>query len=321
MTHNSDPIPPRPTPPVRQLVAALGIGIFAVATAAIWVRLSIAAMPTAVRDAPGFGLGFGSWFALARLTVAAVLLLPQWPKLLRSGHSRASFGWAIAAGCCLGLHFALWLSSLSYTSIAAATVLVTSNPLWIALLSWWCFGDRPTGKMLAGIGVALAGSAAVAGANSAPDVSMAQPALGNLLALLGAWAVSAYLLLGRTAQRRGLTLTEYSTIAYTSAALLLLPAPALFGASYLDYPLPVFGYVALSALLPQLVGHTAINWCVRWTSPTIVTLAVLFEPLLSTTLGIWLFDEVPSPLVAIGAAVMLGGIALAIAARPRDRAG
>ncbi|MGD1901414.1 MAG: DMT family transporter [Geitlerinemataceae cyanobacterium] len=312
--------PPPTGPPVWKIAAVLCLGIAAVATAAIWVRLSIAAMPSAVRAASGFGLGFGSWFALARLTIAAVLLLPKWPAVLRSrreGRTVGAFGWAIAAGACLGLHFALWLSSLSYTSIAAATVLVTSNPLWIALLGWWCFGDRPTAWSFGGIGIALAGSAAIALSGAVPTAIAGQPALGNLLALLGAWAVSAYLLLGRTAQRRGLTLAEYSTIAYASAATLLLPVPALFGASYTAYPLPVFGYVLLSALLPQLVGHTAINWSVRWVSPTIVTLAVLFEPLISTTLGIWMFDEVPSPTMAIGAIVMLGGVVLAIVAQPR----
>jgi drug/metabolite transporter (DMT)-like permease len=314
-TSNSYPSPWR-------ILAVLGVGICAVATGAIWTRLAIAAIDVSLRQEAGFGVRFGSWFALARMVMASVLLLPNW-RGLRVESAKTGGRWAIAAGACLGLHFALWLSSLSYTSIAAATVLVTSNPLWMVLLCWGLLGERPTRRNLLGIAIALAGSIAIAFADTgfSPDANPAlvaqttQPLFGNLLALLGAWAVSAYLLLGRSAQHRGLTLSVYSAIAYTSAALLLLPVPALLGASYTDYPPEVFGYVLLSALLPQLVGHTAINWCVRWVSPTIVTIAILAEPIISTTLGIWIFSEIPSVKVILGAIVVLVGIAIAVTKR------
>jgi drug/metabolite transporter (DMT)-like permease len=305
-----------------RILTVLGVGICAVATGAIWTRLAIAAIDLNLRQEPGFGIKFGSWFALMRMVIASVLLLPNW-RGLRGPSLKTGGGWAIAAGVCLGLHFALWLSSLSYTSIAAATVLVTSNPLWMVLLCWGLLGERPTRRNLLGIAIALAGSIAIAfadtGFSSATNPALAShttpPLFGNLLALLGAWAVSAYLLLGRTAQRRGLTLSAYSAIAYTSAALFLLPVPALFRASYLDYPPEVFGYVLLSALLPQLVGHTAINWCVRWVSPTIVTIAILAEPIISTTLGVWIFGEIPSLKVILGAIVVFAGIAIAVTKR------
>jgi drug/metabolite transporter (DMT)-like permease len=70
----------------------------------------------------------------------------------------------------------------------------------------------------------------------------------------------------------------YSVVAYSVAALVLLPLPLAFGASYLGYPARVYFYIVLMALLPQLVGHTSINWSMRSLSPTLVTLVILFEP-------------------------------------------
>jgi drug/metabolite transporter (DMT)-like permease len=210
------PQPSNSSPDPWRIFVVLLVGICAVATAAIWLRLAIAAMDEVTRQEAGFGLRFGSWFALARLTMAAVLLLPNW-RGLHVPSLKTGGGWAIAAGACLGLHFVLWLSSLSYTSIAAATALVTSNPIWMVLLCWGLLGERPTRRTLLGIAIALTGSIAIAFADTglSPDTNpalttdLSQPLFGNLLALFGAWAVSAYLLLGRSAQRRGLTLSVY----------------------------------------------------------------------------------------------------------------
>ncbi|BAW02212.1 drug/metabolite transporter permease [Thermus thermophilus] len=105
-----------------------------------------------------------------------------------------------------------------------------------------------------------------------------QPLLGDLLAVFGAVAASFYFLLGREAQRRGLSTLEYVRVAYTTAALLLLPLPYLFGGGYGGYPLEVYAYLLLMALLPQLVGHTSFNWATRHIPPVLVTLAILFEP-------------------------------------------
>ena len=135
--------------------------------------------------------------------------------------------------------------------------------------------------------------------------------LGNFLALAGSWAVSLYLLLGREAQRRGLGIGGYIAIAYTVAAIVLLPLPIVFGVSYTGYPHIVYFYILLTAALPQLVGHTILNWAVVQISPTLVTLAILFEPVAASILGYLLFGEVPAPAVLAGAAVLLFGVATA----------
>lgn len=237
--------------------------------------------------------------------------MPTWRRTPWRQISRRAIFYALAAGVFLAFHFATWITSLSYTSIAAATTLVTSNPLWISLLSWWWFGEKPTARTALGIAIALIGGIFISLGGMEGTASGTNPLLGNFLALVGSWAVSLYLLLGREAQRQGLAVGAYAIVAYGSAALVLLPLPGLFGASYTGYPTPVYFYILLTALLPQLVGHTSINWAVRWVSPTLITLLILFEPVCSSLLGYWLFAEVPTLWLLVGAVLLLLGVAIA----------
>lgn len=280
------------------------IGILAVSTAAIWIRLAIAT--AGVRS-----VGFSLVLAATRLTLASLLLLPTGWRIPWRQISRGSIAYACAAGVVLAFHFATWITSLSYTSIAAATTLVNTNPLWIALLSWVWFREKPTFQTVLGMGIALIGGILIGLGGVEGTAIGSNPLWGNFLALVGAGAVSFYLLLGREAQRRGLGLGGYAIVAYGSAALVLLPLPRLFNTSYAGYPTAVYFYILLTALLPQLVGHTSLNWAVRWASPTLVTLTILFEPVFASVLGYWIFGEVPTFWVFVGALVLLIGVAIA----------
>jgi drug/metabolite transporter (DMT)-like permease len=127
--------------------------------------------------------------------------------------------------------------------------------------------------------------------------------------------ISLYLLLGREAQRRGLGIGTYVAVAYSAGAFVLLPLPLLFGSNYVGYPFAVYLYIFFMAIAAQVVGHTTINWAMRWISPTFVTLAILFEPVSSSFLGFLVFNELPGLLVLAGAVVLLGGVAIAISGR------
>ena len=96
---------------------------------------------------------------------------------------------------------------------------------------------------------------------------------------------------------------------------MLLPLPMLFGSNYLGYPPAVYLYIFLMAVAAQVIGHTTINWAMRWISPTFVTLAILFEPVSSSVLGFLMFHELPGTLVLAGAVILLGGVAIAISGR------
>jgi drug/metabolite transporter (DMT)-like permease len=283
-----------------QVAGVLLLGILAISFGSILVRLALAASGDR-------SLAFSLVMSAGRMGFAALLLLPGFKSPIRA---RGGIPFALAAGAALALHFAFWITSLSYTSVAASTALVTTNPVWVTLLGWLLFGERPSGLTLLGVGVALVGGLLI-GLGDAQGGGT-NPLLGDLLALLGALAASFYFLLGREAQRRGLSLLEYVRVAYTTAFLILFPLPYLFGGGYGGYPGVVYLYILLMALLPQLVGHTSFNWATRHISPVLVTLAVLFEPVGASLLAFLLFGEVPGLQVILGALVLLLGVALAV---------
>lgn len=286
-----------------QVGAILTIGVLAVSTAALFIRLAFQAAGTQ-------GVGFSLVLAASRLTLAAVFLLPAWRGLRAAHPSRQAFFYSMGAGVCLAIHFATWITSLSYTSIAASAALVTTNPIWVTLLSWVWFREKPSLKTILGIGLALVGSLLVAFGDGGTGLGR-QPWLGNGLALVGSWAISLYFLLGREAQRRGLTISSHVALTYGTAAIVLLPLPLLVGATYWGYPPKVYLYIALIALFPQLIGHTSFNWAVRWISPTLVTLTILAEPIGASLLGFLVLGENPGLPVMLGALIILTGVAIA----------
>ncbi len=296
--------------PRWQIWLVLAGGILAVSTAAIFVRLAIA---DAGLRSPAFTL----FLAASRLAIAALILpllsLGQPPRRLASADSVVLARWA---GLCLAIHFATWITSLSYTSIAASTALVTTNPLWVALIGWLVWQERLSRRSLLGIGLALAGGLLIGWGSSGGASPGSAPRLGNGLALVGAIAASGYMILGREAQHQGLSTRAYGAIAYSTAALLLLPLPSLLGLAYRQLPASVYGWVLLMGIVPQLVGHTSINWVLRWVSPTWVSLAILFEPVGASLLGYWLFGERPDLWVGFGAGLLLLGVAIALLGAP-----
>ncbi|NJP09763.1 MAG: DMT family transporter [Leptolyngbyaceae cyanobacterium RU_5_1] len=297
----------RDRPSACQLTLVLTVGIAAVSTSAILVRLATAA-------AGAHGIGFSLVLSASRLLLAALMLLPAWRSVHRNQPTSAAWRYAGASGIALALHFVTWISSLSYTSIAASTTLVTTNPVWVALLSWLWFGEQPRQRTLVGISIALSGGILIGLSDTSSTSPGSQPLLGNGLALAGAWTFSLYFLMAREAQRQGLGVGSYSAISYSTAAIALLPLPLLTGASYVGYSPLVYGYILLTALLPQLIGHTSFNWAVRWVSPTLIALVILLEPVLSSLLGYIIFAEVPGLTVLIGALVLLTGVAIAVLA-------
>lgn len=291
-------------PPVWKIASILAVGTLAASTSAIIIRFAFAA-------ADAQGAGFSLVLAASRLTVASLMLLPAWRSFRGTSPTPQAIGFSVAAGLFLAAHFATWISSLSYTSVAASTSLVTTNPIWVALISWIWFKEKPAIATLVGIGFAITGSLVITVADAGTGGTGMNPPLGNALALIGSIAVSIHFLLGRQAQRLGLSVTNHIVVTYATAALGLLPLPFLFGASYTGYAPTVYLCIALMAIFPQLVGHTSFNWAVRWISPTLVALTILAEPIGSGLLAFIIFRENPGGLVILGGAIILTGVAIA----------
>jgi drug/metabolite transporter (DMT)-like permease len=283
--------------------AALAVGVLIVSTAALLIRLAIdaGAGPLAV--------------AAGRLTIAAAVVVPL--ALLRRGGELGRLqrrDWAIAAvaGLFLALHFATWIASLRYTSVASSVALVTTNPIWVGLLSWWLLGEPPTRRTATGIALAVLGSGLIIASDlaAAPGTAGRSPALGNALALAGAVAISGYFLVGRGLNRR-LSLLAYVAIVYGAAAIAMNAIAIGGGQPVWSIPAAAWLPIAAMAIGPQLVGHTLLNASLRHLSATFVALAILGEPVGSAILA-WLFlGETFTAMQLAGFATLLAGIVVA----------
>lgn len=287
-----------------QIVIILIIGIVGVSLSAIWIRLANDAV--ALDNKVGFSL----FLAASRLIVAALILLPSWKNFSRKNITPATLYYAIAAGICLAIHFATWITSLAYTSIAASTVLVTTNPIWVGLFNWWWYKEKLSKQNIIGIAIALCGGIIIAIADREVGGNHSNPILGDILALLGAVMSSLYIIFGAQAQRQGLTTGNYIAIAYSVSALCLFPLPFLSQTPYLGYSQSVYLYILLMAVMSQAIGHTSLNWSVRWISPTVVSLSLLFEPVVASVVGAIVFNEIPSLNLLLGGLIILLGIAI-----------
>lgn len=273
----------------------LGVAIAAVSSAAVLVRLA---------DAPGVVVAF------YRMVFASLILVPVTLRsLVRTPLRGRMLLLTLLAGALLGLHFATWISSLSFTTVAASVSLVTTAPLWVALFAWFFGGKAPTFAILVSVLLAVAGAAIIGFGDLSGGTA---PLLGDGLALIGAASAAGYLLLGRHVQRAGVGLNAYVGVAYATAAVALAPLPALFGMPYGGYAASTIGWVILLALVPQLIGHTGINYAMKRLDPTLVATTMLLEPIGATLLALVVFGESPAVLTIIGAAVLLGGVAFTV---------
>jgi drug/metabolite transporter (DMT)-like permease len=255
-----------------------------------------------------------------RLGFAALLLSPiAW---LRSGREirtaqRRDLVLGAVAGVFLAVHFASWITSLSYTSVASSTALVTTNPIFVAIASYLLFREKLAGGLIAGIALTATGSLLIALSDSSGGIG-SHPLLGDALALVGAVAVTGYFLAGQSARKR-LSLLAYIWLAYTTAAVVLVAWALLAGYSLFGYDLVVYILLLGLAVGPQLLGHTSFNWALRYLSATVIAVAILGEPISSTVLAFVLRGERPQWLQIVGGLVLLGGIVLAVLAE-RGRA-
>lgn len=282
--------------PSAQDALLLGVAVLAVSTSA-----PIIAACTAPALAIAFWRCFlgaavtGGWLALRRSTVSA----PR-PALLA----------AIAGGVLLALHFAAWIPSLRYTSVASAAALVATQPVWAALLAR-ARGARVSGWVWVGIAIALSGVVVLTGIDFALDP---RSLFGNALALLGAMLAAGYVSVGETA-RQHLPTAVYSTIGYGTAAAVLLPMALLSGAALSGYSARDWWLIVALTVLAQLIGHTLINRVLGSVSATVTSLAILFElPGAVIIAAAWLGLVPPLAVLPALALILLGLVVVVRAA-------
>lgn len=247
-----------------------------------------------------------------RLVIAAVLLSPFVFRAARDGRlSTPVLRSACLAGIAYAVHFGAWVTSLTLTSVAASVTLVTATPLLLTVVAFVTGRDRPDRRHIAAIAMALVGLVLIGGADLANEGAL----LGDGLAALGAVAMGAYMLIAR---RHGpsLDVWAFTGVATAVGGALLLAATVMMGVSVSFPSTEAFIYVALAALIPQLVGHSLLTWSLRHTRPTVVGIATVGEPVGSTILGwLWL-KEHPSGAVLLGCGVTIVAVLMALIGRP-----
>lgn len=297
--------------------AVVAVGVVFVSLSAIFIRLS---------DAPPLVI------AAYRMAFATVLMSPLYLRdLIRSGLPRAgrdtsvrgappsgiearrndralarAVGLSLLSGVFLALHFATWVTSLRYTSVASSTVIVTTNPMIVGLLAYFILKERISVRamlyMVAGFGGSIllaAGGFTIGG--SAP--------LGNLLAFIGALTVSGYMLIGRVV-RQSMSLNAYTFIVYATSAILLSVFALIAGNHFAPFSVRDFLLFLSLAVFCTLLGHSLFNWALKYLKPTVVATSILAEPVIASILAVILFREIPTVFTLVGGIIILASIYL-----------
>ena len=302
--------PPRPLIPP---LLAIPFGILAVSTASIFIRfIQVAAVSSLV---------IAAW----RLTLASLILAPI--AILRHRDELRSFTrreilLAMLSGVFLAVHFATWITSLEYTTVASSVVIVSTSPLWVALLAPLTIKEPISRLILIGMGLALVGGCIVGLSDSCvlvdgplrcppfADFVGGRAFLGDILALVGALTAGGYFLIGRRLREK-FSLIPYVFMVYGMAAVILILIMLAAGQSPFGHPPQVYPWLLLLALVPQLLGHSTFNWALRYLSAAYVSITLLGEPIGSAVLAYFILDEAPSGLMGFGAILILIGIFIA----------
>lgn len=294
-------------PPSKR--APSGWWMFAVLTAGVFAIASSAPIIRAISMRSGaYGPSGSVTIAAARMALASALLAPGWYLASRRGERAPRLAPTALAGVALALHFASWISSLSFTSMAASTVIVTTNPVWVALVTAIRERAWPSRASVLGLSISLAGALILTFGDAGSSQTGSNALLGDGLALIGAWAATGYYLASRRAQRDGAGLATTAPAIYTAAALTLVPIALLWGQPSALLRGAVVPWVLALAVVPQLIGHTAFHWAMRYRSATSVTTVILLEPVGAALIGLVAFGEKPTAITLLGALVLLVGV-------------
>lgn len=295
---------------MRRGVSRPHVAAIALAGATVAVSVSAILIEEARTDAATV-----VWLRMA----LAVGVLSPWaiPQLRRRavGATRRDGLLTGLAGALLAVHFLAWTASLAFTSVAASVLLVSLHPLIVVPLGSRLHGDRVGPGILAGVVLAVGGTAVTcAGALGGGGDALR----GDLLALAGAVALAGYLLIGRS-RRDGGGVAAYSAVVYAVVALAAVGAAGLGGTLHAPSGRTLLASAGL-AVVCTVGGHTVFNWTLRRVAAGVVSLAFLGEAPLAALLALAVLGQRPSWATVGGGALILAGLAVTLRAAPAEGA-
>ncbi len=271
----------------------LPLAVVSVSFAAIIIRLS---------DSHPISIAF------YRMFFSSIILLPFIPAYIKEIKKLNKRQWflLITSGFFLSVHFAAWISSLNYTSVASSVVLVSAHPIVVAWISGWYLNEKTSRGAYLAILFALVGITIMAFSSyTAARWSI----IGDILAIIGMLAVAGYLIRGREVRRR-ISVVPYAFIVYSTSAIFLALFSFGFSTSFKIYPSREYLLFFALALIPTIFGHTLYNWVLKYLDARRVSTTLLGEPICASVLAFIILSETPPLLTVIGASITLLGIYL-----------
>lgn len=213
------------------------------------------------------------------------------------------------AGLWMALHFVLWVYSLEFVGVLIATVLVTSSPIWTALIEVTFMKAHLTRMVILGLIAVIAGNIVIALAGGT-GVTGVNPLLGGALAVSAAMAIAVQRTISRGIRAR-VSLLPFIWLMYSAAAVILLIAGLVTGIPLTGYSGNAYFWMLMVTIFPQLIGHSSFSYALRYMPATYISLAIQVEPVIATIAALILFGEVPVLLQIIGSAIILAGVVIA----------
>ncbi|HEX6594134.1 MAG TPA: DMT family transporter [Bacillota bacterium] len=290
-------------PPFNPYIAVV-IGVISVSTSAILVKLA-AGVPASI-------------IANYRLLFAVLLMTPiimmKYRRELRL-IQRKDWVLSICAGVFLAAHFILWFESLNYTSVASSVVLVTLQPIFAFLGTYLFFGERFSPGTIISMIIALIGSFIIGWG----DFQLGGIAFfGDILAILGAVAMTGYFLMGQNVRKR-LSLMTYTFVVYSISTFTLIIYNLILQHPFTGYSPEKWWIFLALAIIPTFLGHTLFNWALRWLSTATISMGVVFEPIGASILAYFILDETITWSQWLGGSIVIIGLFLFIVGTTRKR--
>ncbi|UCD39112.1 MAG: EamA family transporter [Fidelibacterota bacterium] len=296
--------PPRSSTSDTPFALATGVvlgGSLLASSAAIWIRFLPGVSPLAI--------GF------IRTCGAAIIFFPWfWRQRIEQGLSWHDFRYSVMAGIALALHFATWITSLRYTTVANSVLFVSTHPMFVIAISLLILRIPVVRNQIVGALIALVGIIFIQWHDldfSSSGGMFTGITLGNMLALAGGFFGAVYLLLGREA-RKTLSTVLHVEVTYASAAVVLLCAAIFTKVQIAPPEAEAWLFLGLLILLPTVGGHTIFNWGVHHIGAPLVALFGLLEPVESALLALIILGEGVGVTTIIGGGIILSGLSLAV---------
>jgi len=277
------------------------LGILGVSFASVFIK--------ECQDVPSLVL------SMYRLDIAALILLlmnlVNKKRLLPIQNRELFLGFL--SGVFLALHFYFWIASLKYTSIASSVVLVSTNPFFVVIISLLLIKEKFSSKILIALLASFIGTLIITASDgNLFGTKIDKTALfGDLLAIIGAFSVSFYFIIG-SSLRKSMDTNKYITLVYTSAAVFITILVAFANVSITNYSAKDFSFMFLLAIIPQLIGHTAFNWVLKYLKAAAVAITTLGEIIGSSILAYIFFGQTISFCQFVGILFIMSAILISI---------